>query len=121
MACVFLWAHVASAFQFQHGWSNAGAYAHTAAKTAEFSGIDWGGGLYFNYLVMFVWASDAAWWWIAPESYRQRPAAVNRLVVGFILFIAFNATVVFGSGVPRWVALAVSAGLLVLRWKRKAL
>src|SRR5258708_35272715 len=53
-ACALLWAHVASAFQFQHGWSKARAYAHTAAKTARFNGIGWGGGPYFNYPARFV-------------------------------------------------------------------
>jgi hypothetical protein len=106
-ACVMLWIHVACAFQFQHRWSQAAAYAHTARQTAEFFGLNWGGGLYFNYLLMLVLTGDAAWWSIGPHSYGDRPAIVGRLVGGFVAFMAFNATVVFGAGPLRWLALGV--------------
>jgi hypothetical protein len=106
-ACVILWTHVACAFQFQHHWSHAAAYAHTARQTAEFVGLDWGGGLYFNYLLMAVWTGDALWWWIGPQTYCDRPAIIGRLVGGFVAFIAFDATVVFGAGPLRWLALGV--------------
>jgi hypothetical protein len=112
-ACVLLWIHVACAFQFRHHWSHAEAYAYTARQTAEFVGLDWGGGLYFNYLLLVVCAGDSAWWWIGPRSYQARPAIVGRLRGGFVAFMAFNAAVVFGSGVLRWMALA---GFVVLGW-----
>jgi len=117
VACVLLWFHVACAFAFVHHWSPAHAYLQTARKTAEFTGINWGGGLYFNYLLLLVWVGDAGWWWIAPNSYRQRPAIVSRVINGFVAFMAFNATVVFGSGVLRWVAAATALflGLSALR------
>jgi hypothetical protein len=120
LGCVLLWIHVGCAFQFQHHWSHAVAYAHTAEQTAAMTGINWGGGLYFNYLLMLVWAGDALWWWLAPESYHRRPAAVRRFVTGFAIFMAFNATVVFGSGMPRWIALVACASLLTLRLKKKS-
>ncbi len=119
LGCVVLWIHVGCAFHFQHHWSHAAAYIHTAEQTAAMTGVDWGGGVYFNYLLMLLWAGDALWWWLASNSYRQRPVAVNRLVVGFILFMAFNATVIFGSGAPRWIALAVWGVLLLDRPKTK--
>jgi len=119
LGCVLLWIHVGCAFQFQHHWSHAVAYVHTAEKTAEMTGFNWGGGVYFNYLVMVVWAGDALWWWVAPDSHRKRPAVSDRLIVGFILFIAFNAAVVFASGWPRWIALATCITLLIVRWKLK--
>lgn len=123
-ACGMLWIHVACAFQFQHHWSHAEAHAHTAGKTAEYVGLDWGGGLYFNYLLMAVWTGDVAWWWIAPRSYADRPVAIGLFVWGFVVFMAFNATVVFGSGVLRWLALVVFAALgvcLIRRLMAKAL
>src|SRR5579871_3508776 len=106
--CLLLWIHVAFAFQFQHRWSQAEAYAHTAMKTREFTGLDWGGGLYFNYVMMVVWAGDAVWWWLAPESRRRRPAMVTNAIHGFFGFMAFNATVVFGAGLLRWFAAATA-------------
>ncbi len=107
-ACLLLWIHVACAFQFQHRWSHTAAYAHTASKTREFTGLDWGGGLYFNYVMMLVWAGDAAWWWIAPESRRRRPGLVSNAIAGFLAFMAFNATIVFGAGLLRWLAAATT-------------
>lgn len=117
MACVLLWIHVTCAFAFVHHWSHTHAYLHTARRTAEFTGFHWGGGVYFNYLLLLVWAADAGWWWIAPNAYRQRPAIVSRVIIGFVAFMAFNATVVFGTGVLRWVAAATALflGLSALR------
>ena len=47
--------HVACAFHFHHQWSHAVAYGDTARQTAEFTGWNWGGGLYLNYLFAVVW------------------------------------------------------------------
>ncbi len=77
MGCALLWIHVACAFEFQHHWSHAEAYTNTARKTEEVAGFSWGGGLYFNYVLMLAWAGDAGWWWLAPKSYRKRPAVVG--------------------------------------------
>jgi hypothetical protein len=120
LGCVILWIHVACAFEFQHHWSHADAYAHTARKTAEFTGLDWGGGLYFNYLLMLVWAADAVWWWIGLPSYQDRPAVVSAVIIGFVGFMAFNATIVFGSGLLRWLAAATALilGLCAIRRRK---
>src|SRR5258708_31308395 len=50
LGCLLLWAHVACAFAVYHHWSHDDAYARTARETAEMIGVDWGGGIYFNYL-----------------------------------------------------------------------
>ena len=76
--------------------------------------------MYFNYLLMLVWAGDALWWWLAPQSFESRPAAVKWFVTGFAVFMAFNATVVFGSGVPRWIALAACVGLTFLKYRNSS-
>jgi hypothetical protein len=115
--CALLWMHVTFAFQFQHHWSHAEAYAHTAGKTAEFTSFYWGGGLYFNYALMLVWAGDTLWWWLAPQSHGERPAVVGNTINGFLGFMAFNATVVFGAGLLRWLATATALilGLCAIR------
>ena len=43
---------VAFAYNFYYGWSQTAAYRDTARKTAEVVGLDWGGGLYINYVVL---------------------------------------------------------------------
>ncbi len=106
---VFFLTHVACAFHFVHHWSHAAAYDHTAQQTAEITGFAWGGGLYLNYLFVFVWGVDVLWWWRDTSGYLLRSRWPESAIQGFLAFIAFNATVVFGTGVIRWYGLMVSA------------
>ena len=57
---MLLWIHVAIAFRYYHHGSHREAYEQTARETAETVGINWGGGIYFNYLMLVLWAGDAA-------------------------------------------------------------
>ena len=106
--CVLVWAHVICAFGFVHHWSHDEAYESTARQTGETIGLAWGGGIYFNYLFMLVWAGDAIWWRWAPASYHNRPAITSAVVHGYLAFIMFNATVVFEEGWLRYAALALT-------------
>lgn len=117
VACAALLAHVACAFNFHHGWSHGAAYLDTARQTEEVFGLDWGGGLYINYALMAGWVLDVTCWWLrGPDFYRRRwwpPAAAWQ---AFLLFIFFNATVVFKGGPARWAGLAVCAGVGLAWW-----
>ena len=104
--CVGLLAHVACAFHFYHGWSHGAAYLDTARQTAEVFGLDWGGGLYVNYVLAAGWVLDVGFWWARGlESYRRRPLPLVAAWHAFLLFIIFNATVVFERGFARWAGL----------------
>ena len=83
------------------------------------TGLDWGGGLWINYTLMLLWAGDVLWWWLTPASFAARPALVNHLWPGFLLFIAFNATVVFKTGALRWFGVAVTITLIWLWWRKR--
>jgi hypothetical protein len=116
-ACSALFAHVACAFHFYHGWGHESAYLDTARQTYEVFGLDWGGGLYINYALMAGWVIDVAWWWLrGPDSYRRRPRTLTFVWHGFLLFIFFNATVVFKSGAARWAGLGVCLGVSAVWW-----
>lgn len=108
LGCLFYLAHVAAAFHFYHHWSHAAAYQHTARRTAEVMGLDWGGGLYWNYTFTLVWLGDVIWMWLG----LRRPPWTGAAVQGFLAFMAFNATVVFETGPIRWLGLAATVGLL---------
>src|SRR5688572_5118036 len=86
-------AHFAAAFHFYHGWSHAHAFEHTQKVSGT------GEGIYVSYLFTLVWITDTAWWWCHPTSYAARPAWTDRLLHGFMLFIVFNGSIVFASGV----------------------
>ena len=117
VACVALLAHAACAFHFYHGWSHAAAYRDTARQTAEVAGLDWGGGLYVNYALMVAWVADVVWWWRGGlAAYRRRPWWLLIAWHSFLIFMVFNATVVFGRGAARWAGLAACAGLCVAWW-----
>ena len=108
--------HVVCAFGLMHDWSHAIAYRHTAARTAELVGLDWGGGLYFNHLFTAVWLGDALWWWLRPASYQARGFGTRLVLRGFLAFMVFQATVVFGSRPAQ-----VLGGAIFLAWGAKLL
>jgi hypothetical protein len=112
--CVLYLLHVAGAFEYFHHWSHAEAYASTARQTAEVVGLDWGGGLYFNYLFTLIWLGDVIWWWASAPGYQSRPRWIDWVVHGYLGFIAFNATVVFATGFSRWLGIAACVLLLGL-------
>jgi hypothetical protein len=116
LGCVLYLGHVASAFQFRHGWSHDAAYRETAQRTAEAFGLDWGGGLYLNYLFTVAWVADVVWWWRGPAWYAARPRWLGWALHGFLAFMVFNGAVVFATGLVRWIGLAVGLGLAVLWW-----
>lgn len=114
--CAALVAHFICAFQFYHAWSHQSAYLETARQTAKVFAINWGGGLFINYAVATLWTADNVWWWLAGlSSYRRRPWWLTLSGHGFLIFIIFNATVVFKDGPTRWIGLLVSL-TLVLSW-----
>jgi hypothetical protein len=116
IGCAALVVHFICAFQFYHSWSHESAYVDTARQTAEVIKIDWGGGLFINYAVASLWFADVAWWWFAGVSaYRRRPWVVTLIWHSFLIFIIFNATVVFKDGLTRWIGLLVCLTLF-LSW-----
>ena len=116
IGCAALVAHLICAFQFYHAWSHQSAYVETARQTAQVIAINWGGGLFINYAVATVWTADVAWWWLAGlSSYRRRPWWLTLTWHSFLIFIIFNATVVFKSGPARWIGLLASLAL-ILSW-----
>ena len=98
--------HVVCAFHYFHHWSHDAAYESVARQTAEVTGLVWGGGLYINYVFMVVWGFDVAWWWVTPQHYERRPNSIEWAIHGFMAFITLNATVVFATGIIRWIAIA---------------
>lgn len=106
--------HAALAFERFYGWSHATALRETARVTLETTGFDSGAGLWLNYLFGVVWLSDALVWVFAgTDRYRRMPAVLRAAVDGFLAFLVWNGTVVFGEGPVRVFGVAVFAALLV--------
>jgi hypothetical protein len=100
--------HVAVAFHVAHAWSHNAAWEHVD-QTGGF-----GAGLYANYLFVAVWVADVIWAWVSLGCYLNRPRWVSWCVHGFMAFMVFNATVVFGTGVRRYFGAMLFAALGVL-------
>ena len=116
IAVISLIGHFICAYQFYHHWSHQSAYLDTARQTDDVIGINWGGGLFINYAFLTIWAIDAGWWWVRGlKSYRTRPRPVVAAWHGFLIFILFNAMVVFKDGAVRWVGLVICL-VLLLAW-----
>ncbi len=100
--CLLALMHVFAVFGYLLHWSHQAAIDDTAHRTRQMIGISFGGGVYFNYAFLLVWSGDAAWWCGWPDRYLRRSRLWDLLVIGYLWFIAFNATVVFESGMMRW-------------------
>jgi hypothetical protein len=107
LAVAFYLTHIVAAFHFHHHWSHLAAYRETAQQTEQVFGLNWGGGLYFNYAFTVIWIGDAFWWWrTGLAGYRARPCWMASAIHVSFGFMFFNAAIVFGSNFMRWFGLA---------------
>jgi hypothetical protein len=96
------------AFHWGHRWSHTNALAHVE-EAAGFSS-----GLYVSYVFSVLWTGDALWWLLAFGHALRRPHWLGMLWHVIVAFIVFNATVIYGHGVPRWLSAVGFAVLAVL-------
>jgi hypothetical protein len=97
--------HVAAALHYYDHWSHAEAMERTARQ----GGFSYG--IYVSHLFTLLWTSDVAWWWMSASTYGSRRPTIGGTLHAFMLFIIFNGTVVYETGLIRW---AGAAGLAVL-------
>src|SRR5262245_61980627 len=84
VACVCLCIHVIFAYHFYHRWSQESAFQETSRQTAAVVGLEWGGGLYFNYALIGGWLVDVIWWWRHLDLYQRRSSFVTAIWQGFL-------------------------------------
>ena len=116
LGCLLYMAHVAVAFQYDYGWSHAMAHAETARQTEALFGVGWGVGIFVNYLFTVLWGVEAAWWWVAPATYRTRTGWTERAVRAIFLFMILNGAVVFVDGPMRWLGVSLVMALATTWW-----
>ena len=121
LGALALAAHLVLAMQLHHGWSHAAAVADTARQTEAKFGVNWGGGVWFNYAMVVLWLVDAAWAWLSPIG-RDAARGWCRSVRGYFLFMWFNGAVVFPTGPVRWFGLMACLAVVWSWWRgRRAL
>ena len=112
--------HITMAMAIVHGWSHAAAISATARATNAVFGVDWGGGVYANYLFLIVWAAETVWWRTSPSSYARRSAAATWWLRIFYFVMITNAAVIFVPNWRRWLGVAIVATVL-LSWRASGL
>ena len=104
-------AHVVAAFHFHHHWSHRAALAETACQTRDLLGLEFGVGLYFNYLFLLVWALDLVWIGFANAAFARRFRWLRLTWIGYLIFIVFNGVAVFKDG---WMRVGGIAALMLI-------
>ena len=98
--CRTYWVHWLLAFHYFHHWSHEEAVIHTRMRSG------FGFGILFSHAFTIIWTVDVAWWWLMPASYLHRPRWLGAIIHGYLFFIVFQSTAVFGAGFVRWGAVA---------------
>ncbi len=113
LGCGLYILHVAMAFEVVHGWSHGAAVSHTAEETFRVTGIRRGEGVWVNYLFTLVWIIDCVR--LANAKLQSKPTslAIDVAIQLFFAFIVFNATVVFGPAIYRYLALPIGIGFAI--------
>jgi hypothetical protein len=108
-------AHVVIAMGAVHGWRHDLAVRATAAQTARVFGLDWGGGVWANYLFVGLW------FWYAWRLSRDRTPGHAWVwwFRGFVLVMLANGAIVFAAA-SRRAAGTVIVATLVWSWWRQA-
>lgn len=109
--------HTLLAFHVHHAWSHAAALADTARQTAVVTGLEWGGGLYVNYVFVVLWMADVGWWWLAPGAFARAPAWLDGAIRLFLWVMFVNGAFVFVRGPMRWAGAAAAVAVLAA-WYR---
>ena len=109
LGCASVLVHVVSSFGVFYDWSHAVGLQETARQTEEATGIASGAGLWLNYLFTLVWLVDVGAWWLDEAAYRKRGWKLLVIEHAFLLFMIFNATVVFEDGATRLMGIVVTA------------
>jgi hypothetical protein len=112
LGAVFCAVHMLLAMGTRHGWSHQSAIESTAAQTQAVYGLNWGGGVYVNYVFLAVWIGELIWWATGPTTYLGRPLSATWSVRTFYLIVLVNAAVVFASGFRAVAGLLLIVSLL---------
>jgi hypothetical protein len=121
LGCALYLAHVVSAFHFTYYWSHETAVRETARQTQALCGLNWGGGVWFNYVFTALWTADALWWNLSPQTRGKRPPWLNTTIHSYLAWMFVNGAIVFPQGPTRWAALSLAVMLVLARFSRPSI
>jgi hypothetical protein len=106
---LLLVSHVVIAFHVGHFWSIAAAMRHIESQ----SGPGTGWGLFVSLAFALLWLVDAILFAVRPVRYAHRTLWLSLVIYGFMAFVVFNATVIYGREPMRWYWALAFGGLLL--------
>lgn len=112
---ILLTIHILLAMAEHHGWSLASALEATARQTDDMFGLNWGGGVYVNYVFAAVWIAELFVWRQWPEGYAMRPGWIRWSLRAFYLVLIVSGAIIFAGGWRRLIGLAI-VGVLAASW-----
>lgn len=115
---ILLTMHILLAMAVRHGWSHAAALDATARQTGAVVGLNWGGGVYVNYLFAAVWIVELFAWRQWPAGYDSRPGWMKWSLRAFYLVIIVSGAIIFAAGWRRLMGVAIVAALAT-SWTRR--
>lgn len=106
--------HTVAVLDVRYAWDHDAAVRATGAQTNAVYGLDWGGGIYVNYLFIAAWFGEAVWWRLDRLGYFAQPRAMRMALRSFYLVVLLNATVIFAAPIRRAFGVALIAALLIV-------
>lgn len=104
--------HVLTAYHFHYNWNHSVAVTETAQQTKEQIGIEFGSGIYFNFVFLICCGVEVIWSWCPNRHCTGVVRWLRSFGFATMLFIAFNGTVIFKSGWMRALGLLFTAMLI---------
>lgn len=83
-------------------------------------GVEFGNGVYFNYLFLAGWAIHVWFTWLPGSSNNGIVRISLQLILIYMLFIAFNGVVVFKSGWLRTLGIVATVAVAMVTINRLA-
>ena len=119
IGAVILIAHMVIAMGVAHNWSHQSSVDATARQTYAVYGLNWGGGVFMNYVFAALWLIEAIRWQIRSATPTPRRAAIVWSIRIFYLVMILNAAVIFTPAPRRYAGAAMVLYLLWI-WRRTA-
>lgn len=111
---VLMIVHILIAMGWRHDWSHTSALAATAAQTGDVYGLDWGGGVYVNYVFVVLWmfaVLGRRGCWGEQHGAGRPPHAIVWAGRWVFLIIIANAAIIFAGGWRRLLGVTIVAAL----------
>lgn len=101
--------HIIASYGVVHGWSHAAAIEATRLESFKVTGINAGWGVYVNFAFAVSWLGYS----IFELMGKRLRLSLEVALLTFQILIIFSATIVFETGLIRWLAVVAFLGVTI--------